>query len=499
MHSQRQSSIIRFDFRIVSLLLGVGLCAAFVGCEVPPTPDPTCTADSDCADGEQCVNGECVADSGCTSDDDCGDGEQCVDGECVAASACTSDDDCAEGEECTDGECVPAEQPQFANQTDRSNNDADYVGSTTCAGCHPGVAEQQAIHSHSHKLTKIEGGPPTFPEEGTRAGIPDPPDGFTWDDISYVIGGYYKKGRFIDTNGFILITGLLDIPTQWNLDFPPNGNVAGFVDYEGSRETPKPYGHSCFQCHTTGPLPLDEDFPEFQDGLPGLEGTWEEPGIQCESCHGPGSNHVADVSARDLYVDPGSTTCAECHNRPFNAQDKVILASNGYIKHHEQYPELLASGGHSAFNCGDCHDPHISTAYDRENAIKQACTDCHANVNMASHEGVTFIRGEYQEVMSCESCHMPYATRSGSNATEAVSGPDGRIGDTKTHIFRINTAAEDFASFFNEDGSEVVRDDQGQAAVTLDFVCLRCHNGIGNAFSLTVGGASGVASDMHSE
>ncbi len=31
--------------------------------------------------------------------------------------------------------------------------------------------------------------------------VPDPPEGYTWEDISYVIGGYGWKARFIDLEG----------------------------------------------------------------------------------------------------------------------------------------------------------------------------------------------------------------------------------------------------------------------------------------------------------
>lgn len=345
----------------------------------------------------------------------------------------------------------------------------------------------------------MSGAAPQFPQEGTRAGVPNPPEGFDWDDVSYVIGGYTKKARFIDQDGYILITGLLGIPTQWNLAFPPNGTQAGFVNYESERMTQKPYDYSCFVCHTTGPLPLDEDFPVFQEDRPGFAGTWEEPGVRCEACHGPGSRHAANPPARDLYVDTGSTTCAECHNRPFNADGTVIQASGGYIQHHEQYPELVASGGHADFNCTTCHEPHVSVLYDRANALKQECTDCHDNADMAGHEGATFVRGDYTEEVSCDSCHMPYATRSGSTATAAVVGDSGRMGDTKTHIFRINPANVNYTGMFSEDLSQVVHDAEGRSAVTLDFVCLRCHNGIGNAFALTVQGASGIAPGLHGD
>lgn len=392
----------------------------------------------------------------------------------------------------------------YANTTDKTNNNAKYVGSTACMLCHTDVAAEQVVHGHAYKLNRVQGEPPQYPAAGTRAGVPNPPDGFTWADISYVIGGYTKKGRFIDKDGFILITGLTGVDTQWNLDFPPNGTVAGFVPYEADRTTPKPYDFSCFQCHTTGPLPQDEDFPEFQENRMGFAGTWEEPGIQCESCHGPASGHftIADgqvkIDRSAVFVDTtGADTCFECHNRPFNDDSGEILASGGYVKHHEQWPELRASGAHSAFTCTTCHDPHVSAVYDEENAIVQHCTDCHPNQTMALHDGKVFVRGNYTEKLHCESCHMTFATKSGSTATTAVVGDLGRMGDTHTHIFRIDTREVDYTSMFSEDGKTVVRDDLGRAAVTVDFVCLRCHNGVGNAFELGLGPAADIADGMH--
>ncbi|NOX60046.1 MAG: hypothetical protein GXP29_14465 [Planctomycetes bacterium] len=386
----------------------------------------------------------------------------------------------------------------FNNTTDRTNSGASWLGSGACRACHPEQDAEQSIHGHAFKLNRIEGEAPVFPAEGVRAGVPNPPDGIDWSQVSYVIGGYTKKARFIDLDGFIYITGTNGLATQWNLDFPPNGTEPGFVNYETGRTTPKPYDSSCFVCHTTGPEPPDEDNPTFQDNRPGLAGTWQEAGIQCEACHGPGSNHVPNTSARDAFVDTSASFCGECHNRPFDSDGSVILAANGFIKHHEQYPELLASGGHATLDCVTCHDPHVSVLYDRENAMRQECLDCHPDQGMALHRGKTFVRGSYVESLSCESCHMTYATRSGSNATEAVVGELGRMGDTRTHIFRINTSESDYTSFFNEDMSEVVKDSQGRAAVTVDFVCLRCHNGLGSAFDLTVRSASSIANNIHS-
>ena len=69
--------------------------------------------------------------------------------------------------------------------------------------------------------------------------------------------------------------------------------------------------------------------------------------------------------------------------------------------------------------------------------------------------------------VDCEDCHMPPATLSAQPL-----GP--KTGDMSTHIFAINT--DPAASLFTSDGSAVATTN-GEAAVTLDFACQRCHQG----------------------
>jgi hypothetical protein len=57
-----------------------------------------------CAEGEMCVDGDCVAVDPCEGVM-CDEGEMCVDGACVAADPCEGVM-CDEGQECVDGECV---------------------------------------------------------------------------------------------------------------------------------------------------------------------------------------------------------------------------------------------------------------------------------------------------------------------------------------------------------------------------------------------------------
>jgi hypothetical protein len=392
----------------------------------------------------------------------------------------------------------------FANTTDMSNQGAAFVGSSACRQCHSQIGAWHRLHGHAHQLTPVVDGAPRFPAAAERAGVPDPPGGFEWAEISWLIGGYRKVARFLDQSGFVLTTGVEGVNTQWNLDFPPNGTTAGFAPYEPDRDTPKPYDFSCFQCHTTGPMPQDPDVPEFQENRRGILGTWHEVGIQCEACHGPGSNHFSTdggtvvIDRSSIFISStGAETCNTCHNRRDGAPQGVIRAEGGFIAPEQQVAELRASGGHSQFACTFCHDPHRSVTYDRTEAIRNECTACHPDQTMALHEGFVFRRGDYVEPLSCESCHMTFATRIGSSAPPDVVGEDAHMGDTRTHIFRIRPEPVDFTSMFAADLGSVVKDEQGRAAVTLDFVCLRCHSGVGNAFQLRVDVAALIAEGMH--
>lgn len=393
--------------------------------------------------------------------------------------------------------------PIYYNTTDRTNGGASFLTSTSCKVCHSNIAEQYTLHAHAFTLNPVQGGPPAFPSAATEAGVPGPPDGFAWADIPHVLGGYTKRALFIDNNGFLITTGLTGKPTQWNLSNPPNGTTPGFADFESAAATPIPYDFARFRYETTGPAPQDPANPLFQENRPGFIGTWAEAGVQCEACHGPGSNHIPDPSARDIFVDsPGTFTCKQCHSTPFDGSADEIAAAGGFIRERSQWQELAASGGHSEFACTFCHDPHRGTTYDRANAIRNECTACHTTENMALHEGKVFVRPTdgYTEELTCASCHMPYAVKAGTSASAANVGPLARMGDTRSHIFRITTEPLDYTGFFTPNGAQVVKDSEGRAALTVDFVCLRCHNDISlPTLSFSVERAAEIAIGVHQE
>ncbi len=325
---------------------------------------------------------------------------------------------------------------------------AAYAGSETCSECHEEIYNVFNQSGHPWKLNPVvDGKPPAYP----FTEVPTPPEGYTWDDITYVIGGYNWKARFIDENGYI-ITGDENATTQYNLANEAVGNDTHWVGYHAGEEN-KPY--DCGPCHTTGYVPEDA----HQDDLPGLIGTWAEPGVTCEGCRGPGDLHEVNPRSVSMEIDRDAELCGQCHLR---GAPEAVNASGGFIKHHEQYEELFQSK-HITLDCVVCHDPHVGVIQLRqaeEQTTRTQCENCHFEEAKYQNSDV------HPSVTECIDCHMPRVTKS------AVGDAEKFTGDIRTHTMGI---APDQIGQFTEDGSEALSE------IGLDFACRSCHSDAGIA------------------
>jgi len=311
-----------------------------------------------------------------------------------------------------------------------------YEGPEFCKQCHEDNYNEWKASGHPYKLMKGE--------EAQFRPIPLP-KGYDWDDISYVIGGYKWKSRYMDNEGYIITND--DTSQGGNTQY--NYLTGQWSDYHADEPNgTKPY--NCGSCHTTAWIANEnpEDLSGNQDGLPGLHGTFFAGGIQCEQCHGPGFD--------SMEVDSSAEFCGTCHIR---GDADTIPASGGFIRHHEQYNEHLA-GAHGSTECVMCHDPHKKAEFSIKETA-QCGVSCHSSI------GDSYALTSMADYgVECKDCHMPYATKSAQ-----ALGP--HQGDLQTHIFYIDT--DPTANMFTEDGSFVKLDDNGKAAVTMDFACQRCH------------------------
>jgi hypothetical protein len=232
---------------------------------------------------------------------------------------------------------------------------------------------------------------------------------------------------------------------QYNLANPIVDQGNGWVKYNSGIANLK---YNCGECHTTGYRPTGN-----QDNLPGIVGTWAEPGIQCEACHGPGSAHASDPYGVFLRIERDAEACGQCHRR---GDVTVVDAKGGFIEHHEQYEELFQSK-HLTIDCVACHDPHSGVVQLREENLPTTRTQC---------ENCHFKEAQFQDNprhellgVDCVDCHMPRMIKS------AWGDPAKFLGDIRTHVMAIDPNQ---VGQFNEDGTS-------KSQIALDFACKGCH------------------------
>jgi hypothetical protein len=168
----------------------------------------------------------------------------------------------------------------------------------------------------------------------------------------------------------------------------------------------------CFACHSAGAvrgnnLHLDKLMP----------------GVTCESCHGPGGEHVAAGKAgqpnKDKIFNPGRLSaddlsqefCASCHR---GVEDITVMPQLGGANNVRFQPyRVFSSKCYSddrRISCIGCHNPHeelrMQTAY-----YDAKCLSCHNS----STEKMPDCKAGKKE--NCTSCHMPKIKLEGSHTT----------------------------------------------------------------------------------
>jgi predicted CXXCH cytochrome family protein len=185
---------------------------------------------------------------------------------------------------------------------------------------------------------------------------------------------------------------------------------------------------------------------------------FREPGIDCEMCHGPSAQHVADMTANEPYpkraIEPPVnfndldnrhfiSICSQCHMQsairasgtggelnysrsgvffprnpsiPFGEFSRIGFYKDGrfrqttFIVEALQRTQCFRKG---QVSCGTCHDPHGHDAASNLTSIRfrdqpdLMCTNCHSQFqNRSVLAGHTHHRVD-SEGSRCVSCHMP--------------------------------------------------------------------------------------------
>ena len=316
----------------------------------------------------------------------------------------------------------------FPGQTSANEG---YVGSQQCASCHPEIYRFWKEGGHHNQLRSISG-------EGPADLVP--PQGYSWDDISYVVGGFKVKAHFVDSQGYLVTSAKDGSHALTEYDLVNRKWMPFFVGEK------KPY--DCGPCHTTGYSPEGH-----QGGLPGVVGTWQEDGIGCETCHGPGLKHSKDPQKRTSRKARSEALCEGCHQR--GGIDQKPLIDLGLVRHHEQINELKA-GAHKGLECLNCHKPHATAE-----GTKYNCTICHSRAYNGYEQSV-----HGQAEIKCIECHMAKIPKAAISRTSYV----GRV---RSHLFSIEV--NEPSGMFRDIEEKGRKSTFTKNFIAVEYACLQCH------------------------
>jgi len=231
-----------------------------------------------------------------------------------------------------------------------------------------------------------------------------------------------RKKEWFDT----ALSGLRHFPVQMQGETPV-----------GWKEYPYTFNTSCYGCHVSQ-LATNYDLKSDSYAT-----TWKEPGINCETCHGPSEQHNEAMRKFPRGVNPPDTTdfriirtkkftptqhndaCNSCHSKAmpltagyntperfFDHFDLVTLEDRDFYPDGrdlgENYTQTswrmspCVKGGQ--LHCVTCHTSSGRYRFKKEK-FNNACLPCHEervrNVAAHSHHPAG------SEGSRCVSCHMP--------------------------------------------------------------------------------------------
>ena len=196
------------------------------------------------------------------------------------------------------------------------------------------------------------------------------------------------------------------------------------------------FNTACYSCH------VSQFSSNYDPATDTYRTAWAEPGINCETCNGPGAEHVQVcreapkgavppdlkiISTKKFSVQQHNDTCAPCHakmiplttsftpwERFFDHYDLVCLEDRDF------YPDARDLGENftltlwltspcvksGKLSCLHCHTSSGRYRFREEAKANQACLPCHAQRGnkAAAH---THHPPDKPGTPRCVSCHMP--------------------------------------------------------------------------------------------
>lgn len=195
------------------------------------------------------------------------------------------------------------------------------------------------------------------------------------------------------------------------------------------------FNSSCHACH------VSQLATSYDAATDGYRTTWAEPGINCESCHGPSAEHVRTFAAAPKDAPPKALAlirtktmthaqrtdmCAPCHAR-MSPLTSTFRAGDRYFDHFDLvaledpdfHPDGRDLGETYTFttwrlsrcaqagdlDCVICHTSSGRYRFRAPEDANKACLPCHADQVARGPAHTHHPAGS--EASRCVSCHMP--------------------------------------------------------------------------------------------
>ena len=210
------------------------------------------------------------------------------------------------------------------------------------------------------------------------------------------------------------------------------------------------FNTTCFNCHVSQ---LRTNYDLAKDAY---HTTWAEPGISCESCHGPAGEHVRVMEAgekghtsaeikiirtKEFTPTQMNDMCATCHAKLVPMSTSFVPGEKFFdhfdlvgLEHADFYPDGRDLGENYTFtswsmspcaaagklDCNHCHTPSGRMRFEGPNSNQQ-CLPCHTEqvekpAEHSRHEAGT--KGS-----ECAACHMPMTRFAAMNRSDHSMRP----------------------------------------------------------------------------
>jgi len=324
-------------------------------------------------------------------------------------------------------------QALIAPRTGLGEGADGYVGSRTCLGCHTDNYLGWEDTLHARTIHDASLAPDAILADFEQ---PELELSFGLADVKYVIGQKWQQ-RFISETeeGELLV-----LPGQWNI-----ATNEWVVDHRAEGETVN-WRTECSFCHVTGLDAADWEFQEF--------------GIGCEDCHGPGQAHADAPEEVAVFNEPDDQVCGACHSRgespeghPFPASyqpgdtltdhftftaDETTRWPDGSAKiHNQQYTDWIQSNKmqeSDELTCSTCHAAHGQGEGPSQTVLptNELCSGCHAEKTTLARHIPYHQQAITKRDFACNDCHMPLMAMSAveydiHNHTFSQPNPQGSL------------------------------------------------------------------------